>query len=124
MGLLTSLASLKYLFSGSSSSAVPSAVPTYVRETDRFGAWASSTRLGHYLGSFGDWIVAFVSDASWGIWIMWLCVFLVVCLADYLVRETYADTTTHLVVRWTLIVVSVCFAVDSGIMIGWLLMPY
>ena len=124
MGLLTSLASLKYLFSGSSSSAVPSAVPTYVRETDRFGAWASSTRLGHYLGSFGDWVVAFVANASWGIWIMWLCVFLVVCLADYLVRETYADTTTHLVVRWTLIAVSVCFAVDSGIMIGWLLMPY
>lgn len=124
MGLLTSLASLKYLFSGSSSSAVPSAVPAYVRGTDRFGEWASSTRLGHYLGSFGDWIVAFVADASWGIWIMWLCVFLVLCLADYLVRETYSDTTTALVVRWTLIVVSVCFAVDSGIMIGWLLMPY
>ena len=124
MGLLTSLASLKYLFSGSSSSAVPSAVPSYVRGTDKFGEWASSTRLGHYLGSFGDWIVAFVSDASWGIWIMWLCVFLVVCLADYLVRETYSDTTTALVTRWTLIVVSVCFAVDSGIMIGWLLMPY
>ena len=124
MGLLTSLAALKYLFSGSSSSSVPYAVPNNVRGTDEFGSWASSTRLGHYLGSFGDWLLAFVADASWGIWIMWLVVFLVVCLCDYLVRETYDDTTTALVVRWVLIVVSVCFAVDSGIMIGWLLMPY
>lgn len=124
MGLLTSLASLKYLFSGSSSPTVPSAVPSYVRGTDEFGEWASGTRLGHYLGSFGDWLLAFVADASWGIWLMWLCVFLVLCLADYLVRETYSDTTTALVTRWALIIVSVCFAVDSGIMIGWLLMPY
>ena len=122
MGIISSLAALKYLFSGSSSTV--SAVPTYVRGTDEFGAWASSTRLGHYLGSFGDWLLAFVSSARWSIWLMWLCVFLVVCLADYLVRETYADTTTSLVARWMLVVVSVCFAVDSGIMIGWLLMPY
>lgn len=46
MGFLTSLAALKYLFSGSSSTTVPSAVPSYVRGTDEFGAWASSTRLG------------------------------------------------------------------------------
>lgn len=124
MGFLTSLAALKYLFSGSSSTTVPSAVPNHECCMDRFGAWASSTRLGHYVGSFGDWLLAFVADASWTVWLMWLCVILVVCLADYLVRETYSGTTTASVVRWMLIVVSVCFSVDSGIMIGWLLMPY